>query len=123
MLSAHSFFHSSLRFFFITIARRKGEMMSTVSTPVMALAYQCRSHPGSIWRMMGSTKVNITAMVADDRMLYTSVLIPICISNCFQEFCSVLSGWLIDRWFSEAMTRDGNRFSRALYAGVASLII
>ena len=69
LLSAHSFFHSSERFFFITMARRKGEMNATVSTPVMALAYQWSVHPGSSLLMKGSTKVNITAMVADDRML------------------------------------------------------
>ena len=68
LLSAHKAFHSSLRFFFITIALRNGDMKSTVRIPVMALAYQWSSHPGRILRMKGSTKVNITAIVADVRM-------------------------------------------------------
>ena len=68
LLSAHSAFHSSLRFFFITIALRNGDMKSTVSTPVMALAYQWRSSPGRILWMKGNTKVNIRAMVAEVRM-------------------------------------------------------
>ena len=68
LLSAQRAFHSSERFFFITIARRKGEMQSTVITPVMALAYQWSSQPGNSWRVKGSRKVNITKMTAELRM-------------------------------------------------------
>ena len=69
LLSAQSFFHSSEWFFFMTIARRKGATSITVNNPVMALAYQWSVHPGNSFCMNGSTKVNITAMDADDRML------------------------------------------------------
>ena len=123
MLSAQSFFHSSERFFFITMARRNGDMNSTVSTPVAALAYQWSVHPGSSFCIKGSTKVNITAMVADARMLYTMVFKAICVSRRFHAFCSWLLGWLIDRWLSDCMMPLGKRRSRALYAGVASRII
>ena len=68
LLSAHRARNSSLRFFFITMARRKGDMKSTVTRPVMALAYQCRSQPGSTLRMKGRKKVNMTAMTAEVRM-------------------------------------------------------
>ena len=68
LLSAHSAFHSSLRFFFITIARRNGAMKRMVSTPVMALAYQWSSHVGSIFLKTGSTKVNITVITAVERI-------------------------------------------------------
>ena len=68
LLSAHNAFHSSLRFFFITMARRKGAMNRIVRTQVMALAYQWSSHPGSILRTTGSTKVNITVIMAAERM-------------------------------------------------------
>ena len=43
-------------------------MQMTVMTPVMALAYQCSSHPGSICRVRGSTKVNMMATVAEESM-------------------------------------------------------
>ena len=69
LLSSHKARHSSERFFFMIMARRNGDMKRMVSTPVMALAYQCSSQPGSRRRMKGSTKVNITAMVAEVRML------------------------------------------------------
>ena len=39
-LSIHKARNSGEWFFFITMARRKGDMNSTVSVPVMALAYQ-----------------------------------------------------------------------------------
>ena len=64
LLSTHSRFHSLLWFFFITMARRKGAMKMTVSTPVMALAYQWSRQPGSRLRIKGSTNVNIKAMTA-----------------------------------------------------------
>ena len=69
LLSSHRARNSGLRFFFMTIARRKGDMTSTVSRPVMALAYQSSCSPGNNWRMKGSTKLNITTMEADERML------------------------------------------------------
>ena len=69
LLSAHSARHSSERFFFMTMARRKGAISMTVNMPVTALAYQCSSQPGSSSRMKGSTKVNISVMVAVVRML------------------------------------------------------
>ena len=68
LLSTHRRFHSGLWFFFITMARRKGEISTTVSRPVRALAYQCNCQPGSRLRISGSTKVNIMAMVAAERM-------------------------------------------------------
>ena len=40
LLSFQRAFHSSEWFFFITMARRKGEMSNTVRIPVIALAYQ-----------------------------------------------------------------------------------
>ena len=66
--SVHRVRNSSLWFFFTTMLRRNGEMNSTVNMPQMALAYQWSSHPGSIRRSTGSTKVNIRAMTADERM-------------------------------------------------------
>ena len=68
LLSTQRRFHSALWFFFITMARRKGEISTTVSRPVRALAYQCNCQPGSRLRISGSTKVNIMAMVAAERM-------------------------------------------------------
>ena len=65
LLSAHRAFHSSLRFFFITMARRKGESSNTVSTPVRALAYQ----PSGRMRVMnGWNSTNISVMMAVERM-------------------------------------------------------
>ena len=64
LLSTHRRFHSALWFFFITMARRNGAISSTVSKPVMALAYQWRCQPGNRLRIRGNTKVNIRAMVA-----------------------------------------------------------
>ena len=69
LLSCHRVLNSSLRFFFMTMARRKGEIHNTVMMPVMALAYQCSSQPGSSLRVNGSRKVNMTAMTAEERML------------------------------------------------------
>ena len=68
LLSTQRRFHSALWFFFITMARRNGEMNRTVSRPVMALAYQWRCQPGSRLRISGSTKVNIRAMTAAERI-------------------------------------------------------
>ena len=68
LLSAQSALNSSLLFFFITIALRNGEISTTVRMPVMALAYQWSSQPGSSLRMNGSTKVNIRAMDAEERI-------------------------------------------------------
>ena len=68
LLSRHNALNSSLLFFFITIALRNGAISSTVRMPVMALAYQCSSHPGSSLRVNGSTNVNITAMDAEVRI-------------------------------------------------------
>ena len=45
LLSAHNRLNSSLWFFFITMARRKGDMARMVSVPHTALAVQCQ--PGS----------------------------------------------------------------------------
>ena len=88
LLSAHSSRNSGLRFFFITIALRKGAMRSTVSRPVRPLAYKFSSEPGSSRRVKGSTKVNTMAIVAEERMEYTSVLTPICTSSGFHRlFC------------------------------------
>ena len=85
LLSIHNAFHSFEWFFFITIARRKGDISSTVSTPVIALAYQCSSQPGNNCRMKGSRKVNIRAIAAAERMLYTRVIIAICFSRRFHR--------------------------------------
>ena len=67
-LSVHSALNSSLWFFFITMERRKGEMSATVSTPVMPLAHQCSSHPGSSRRMNGRKVVSMTAVTAAESM-------------------------------------------------------
>ena len=68
LLSAHSAFHSSERFFFIIMARRNGEMSSTVTSPVMRFPQTSRVSPGNKLCINGSPKVNITAMVAAVRM-------------------------------------------------------
>ena len=92
LLSIHSALNSTLRFFFITMARRKGAISMTVSTPVMALAYQCSSHPGNNCRIKGSTKVNMMAILAELRMEYTTVLMVICVSIFFHLLVSVVFG-------------------------------
>ena len=68
LLSAHSALNSSLLFFFMTIALRNGAISNTVRMPVMALAYQWSSHPGRSRRVKGNTKVNISVIVAEERM-------------------------------------------------------
>ena len=68
LLSFHSALNSSLWFFFITMALRKGAMSRMVSTPVMALAYHWYFSPGKTLCMMGSTNVNIKATEAEERM-------------------------------------------------------
>ena len=64
-LPVHSALNSSLWLCFITMARRKGEMSTTVTRPHTPLAHQW----GSICRMKGRKKVNMRVMVAVVRML------------------------------------------------------
>ena len=65
-LSLHSALNSSLWFFFITMALRKGDMSSTVARPQIPFAHQCM--PGITLRMNGRKNVNISAIVAADSM-------------------------------------------------------
>ena len=66
LLSFHSAVHSSLRFFFITIARRKGERNSKVTTPVISFAtIGCDA---STRLMKGWKNVNTRKMTAAERM-------------------------------------------------------
>ena len=67
-------------------------MQITVSTPVMMLAYQSCPHPDVIFLKNGRAKVNMRAMVAMESMLYTTVLMVICVSSCFHLLCSVVFG-------------------------------
>src|SRR5574344_114891 len=75
LLSLHSAFSSSLWFFFITIALRKGEIIITVRSPQTALAHQW----GRICLINGRKKENIRAIAAADKIEYTTV----CLISCF----------------------------------------
>ncbi len=68
LLSTHSRLYSVLRFFFITMALRKGAMSRMVSAPVRVLASQRRSHWSKMLRIRGRAKVNIRAITAAERM-------------------------------------------------------
>ena len=51
------------------------------------------------------------------------MLISICVTSDFHLLFSVAEGELMDNRLSAPIRRDGMRCSKALYAGVASLIM
>ena len=63
-LSFQSILNSSLWFFFITMARRNGDIIITVSTIHVAFAHQW----GSMLRMNGRKNMNMSAVAAADRI-------------------------------------------------------
>ena len=65
-LSLQSALNSSLWFFFMTMARRNGEMKRTVVKAQMPFAHQCM--PGMMLRTKGRKNMNITAMEAEERI-------------------------------------------------------
>ena len=82
LLSCHSAMNSLLWFFFIIMARRKGDMTNTVRRPHMPFAHQCM--PGIIFLMNGRKNVNMSTMHAVESMEYTRVLSAICVMSFFQ---------------------------------------
>ena len=83
--SVHSIFISSLWFFFMMTALRNGAISRNVTNPHTALPAQwvpVRLVLAS--RNGGSTKLNITAMTAAERMLYIRVFSEMLLMSFFQ---------------------------------------
>ena len=120
MLSVHSVRNSSLWFFFIMIALRKGAIRKTVASPQTAFPVQWHSS----CRHTGSTKVNIRNMQATDRMLYSSTFHSIAVSSGFHsDRLFSVAGTLIDECSIRLTHRRGSLLTSRLYAGVAARIM